>query len=131
MLANKKQRARIKTLKKRADFLLIQNSGHKWVSHGFVIQVKPASSSDNSIRVGYTVTKKIDKSSVNRNRIKRRMRAIAAEVLACHGKDGFDYILVGRPLTLTREYADLRNDLIWCLKKMDLYMESPQKINAQ
>lgn len=143
MLANKKQRARFQTLKKRADFLSIQNSGLKWVSHGLVIQAKRRDSDkpsdllasgdmrDMQDRVGFTVTKKIDKSAVKRNRMKRRLRAIAAEVLSRHAKTGYDYILVGRPQTATRDYGVLRKDLIWCLKKMDLYTDLEQPIPSE
>lgn len=126
MLATKEQRAGYQTLKKRADFLKIQSSGLKWVSHGLVIQARKTSEIDPSIlRVGYTVTKKIDKSSVNRNRIKRRLRSVAADVLMVHACRGYDYILVGRPLTASRDYHELCRDLIWCLKKLELYQSSP------
>lgn len=126
MLATKKQRAGYQTLKKRADFLKIQSSGLKWVSHGLVIQARKAAEPDASIlRIGYTVTKKIDKSAVVRNRMKRRLRSVAADILMQHGQRGYDYILVGRPLTASRDYKTLCQDLIWCLKKMDLYQADP------
>jgi len=60
---------------------------------------------------------------VNRNRMKRRLRAVAAEVLAPHGLGGHDYILVGRPDTLTKPFTVLCSDLKWCLRKLELYQE--------
>lgn len=128
MLATKKQRAGYQTLKKRTDFLKIQSSGLKWVSHGLVIQAKKTDSDPSILRVGYTVTKKIDKSAVVRNRMKRRLRSVAADILMQHGQRGYDYILVGRPLTATRDYKTLCQDLVWCLKKMDLYQAEPVKM---
>jgi ribonuclease P protein component len=131
MHATQSQRARLQTLKKRADFLSIQSKGRKWVSHGLTLQTQKlekttpnqCSSDQQALRIGYTVTKRTEKSAVKRNRIKRRLRAVAADILSIHAADGVDYILVGRPLTATRPYADLCKDLIWCLKKLELYKD--------
>jgi len=130
MHANKQQRARIFPLKKRADFLWIQSGGKKWVSQGLVVQVAKtpehkSADIDAAIRCGFTVTKRTDKSAVHRNRMKRRLRAVAADVLSVHGLGGYDYILVGRPDTMTKPYASLCKDLKWCLRKMDLFQEAP------
>ncbi len=118
MHATKEQQDSLIQIKKRSDFLKIQSSGRKWVSHGLIIQTAP--NVDGETRIGYTVSKKVDKSAVKRNRIKRRLRAVAAEVLPEFAKDAQDYILVGRPQTLTRPYETLCNDLRWCLKKLEL-----------
>jgi ribonuclease P protein component len=128
MHATKTQCARVLPLKKRADFLRIQSGGKKWVSKGLVIQVAKTPediklSTDDAMRCGFTVTKRTDKSAVNRNRMKRRLRAVAADILAPHGLGGHDYILVGRPDTLTKPYAVLCSDLKWCLRKLELYQE--------
>lgn len=105
-------------IKKRSDFLNIQGQGRKWVSHGLILQTK---SNDILIkRVGFTVTKRVDKSAVKRNRIKRRLRAVAKDVLPQYAKESQDYILVGRKETLTRPYQSLCKDLRWCLRKMEL-----------
>lgn len=72
------------------------------------------------IRVGYTVTKKTEKSAVRRNRIKRRLRAAAREVLPEVAAEGHDYVLIGRNLTAVRPFAQLTQDLKWCLEKMEL-----------
>lgn len=100
---------------------MIQGKGKKWVSHGLIIQVHK---NDLGIRrIGYTVSKRVDKSAVKRNRIKRRLRAVAADVLPVIAKDGYDYVLVGRPATATRPYDTLKNDIKWCLGKMELLAE--------
>ena len=105
-------------IKKRSDFLLIQSKGKKWVSNGLILQTKPNDLEQK--RIGFTVTKRVDKSAVKRNRIKRRLRAVASEVLPEGAIGGQDYILVGRKDTLTRPYQSLCNDLRWCLRKMGL-----------
>lgn len=116
MHATKEQLAKLHTLTKRAEFLHVQSKGKKWVSHGLILQL--ADNDLNQTRIGFTVTKKTEKSAVKRNRIKRRLRAVAADVLPNEAKPSVDYILVGRSQTLTRPYKTLCNDLEWCLKKM-------------
>ncbi len=128
-------------LKKRSDFLFIRNKGQSWVSKSLVLQVYDKNSSghceaDNSNdtaapigcqtfcgrRFGVTVTKKQYTQAVKRNRIKRRLRALACDVFPQYGKDGVDYILIGRKQSLDTPYDDMRRDLIWCLKKLDMYV---------
>ena len=49
--------------------------------------------------------------AVARNRVKRRLRAAAVEVLSKSGEPGFDYVLIGRKATLERRYDALVEDL--------------------
>lgn len=111
-------------LKKRSDFVALNKKAKKWVSQSLIIQAlkhgEELPCPAESMRVGFTVTKKVHKSAVKRNRIKRRLRAAAADVLSTHAKPGYDYVLIGRPQTATRAYETLCKDLKWCLKKMDL-----------
>lgn len=118
MHASKEQQAALTKIKKRSCFLKVQSKGRKWVSHGLIVQTAP--NEEGIRRIGYTVSKRVDKSAVKRNRIKRRLRAAAADVLPEGAKNGHDYILVGRPLTATRPYETLCEDLRWCLRKMGL-----------
>lgn len=118
MHARKDQLKTLTPIKKRAEFLHIQQSGKKWVSHGLILQTAP--NIDNLRRIGFTVSKRVDKSAVKRNRIKRRLRAVAADILPLMAPAGHDYILVGRPQTATRPYESLCNDLKWCLGKLGL-----------
>lgn len=115
MQASKAQQKTLARLKNRADFLKIQSKGRKWVSHGLILQIMPNDLGQR--RVGFTVSKKVSTSAVKRNRIKRRLRAVAADILPLYAKQSCDYILVGRPLTATRPYETLQNDLKWCLDK--------------
>ena len=121
MHASKNQQASLIQIKSRAEFLKIQSAGKKWVSHGLIVQTAPNDTGDK--RIGFTVSKKVDTSAVKRNRIKRRLRAVAADVLPDYARTSQDYILVGRPQTATRPYDQLCEDLRWCLRKMDLAVE--------
>jgi len=69
----------------------------------------------NSLRVGYTASKKIG-GAVVRNRAKRRLRAAAAAVLPLSGLPGTDYVLVARHDTATRPFDSLVQDLAQALR---------------
>jgi len=107
-------------LKKRSDFVALNNTAKKWISHGLVIQALRHKNPSNIIRIGFTVTKRTEKSAVQRNRIKRRLRAAAADMISQHAQLGYDYVLIGRSQTATRPYETLCKDIKWCLGKMGL-----------
>lgn len=106
----------ITTLTKRRDFLAA-NAGKRAPMQGFVLLVKARGDGDPAMRVGYTVTKKIG-NAVVRNRIKRRFRALAREVLPQSGVVGADHVLIGRSDGMTRDFAQLKADLTKALAKV-------------
>ena len=71
---------------------------------------------DPTKRVGFTVTKKIG-GAVIRNRMKRRFRALARELIPTHGKAGADHIMIGRAGGVERNFGLLRQDLAKALDK--------------
>ncbi|MBI4030973.1 MAG: ribonuclease P protein component [Proteobacteria bacterium] len=124
MKANKKQFEKLYVLRQRADFLRVQKTGRKWVARGLILQ---AAGNDvlapGTMRLGLTVSKKTSSSAVKRNRIRRRLRAAARDVLPEAARSRFDYVLIGRAETACLPYDDLKNDILWCLKKMNLLKE--------
>ncbi len=84
---------------------------------GFVLLVRPRDDDDSTIRIGFTVTKKIG-NAVVRNRMKRRFRALAREILPDHGIAGADHVLIGREGGIERDYASLVSELQRALKKL-------------
>lgn len=103
-------------LKRRPEFLRVASSRQKWAAPGLVLQVRQNSQDSDLLRVGFTVSRKVG-NSVERNRAKRRLRAVAGEVLAEMAKPGFDYVIIGRKATLKRPYAMLVGDLKKALKR--------------
>ena len=103
-------------LKRRSDFLRAQ-AGRKWVSPTLVLQI--TENGEEQARFGLTVTKKVSRSAVVRNRIRRRLRALAREILATQALPGRDYVLIGRVDTERCPYQKLEKDLVWCLKRLE------------
>ena len=113
--------AAICTLKKRAEFLAAASSGKKWVVRNFIMQI--GKSPDNKqVRFGLTASGKIG-NAVVRNRARRRLRALANEILAVHALPEFDYVLIARKDTATCKYDDLRQDMINGLKRLKAWKE--------
>ena len=84
---------------------------------GFVLLVRPRDDGSAAKRVGYTVTKKVG-NAVVRNRMKRRLRALARELVPTTGVAGADHILIGRDGGIERAFADLRRELGQALAKI-------------
>lgn len=117
MKATKEDLKKLDRLLKRSDFLCVNKAGRKWVAKSMIVLVHP--NDKDRIRYGITVTKKLEKSAVKRNRMKRRLRAVAADVLPARGKAGMDYVLIARPGTATQIYKEMQKDLRWCLNKLE------------
>ncbi len=69
------------------------------------------------MRVGYTVTKKVG-NAVIRNRVKRRFRELARELLPQAGVAGADHVIIGRNSAVERDFGKLRSDLAKALAKV-------------
>jgi ribonuclease P protein component len=98
---------------RRADFLAA-NRGLRVARPGFVLLARP--NDGQGRRLGITVTKKIG-NAVVRNRMKRRFRALAREVLPLHGMADTDHVLIGRETGVERDFAALRVELIAALER--------------
>jgi ribonuclease P protein component len=82
-----------------------------------VLLVRDRGDEDAQIRVGFTVTRKIG-NAVTRNRMKRRFRALAREVIPVHGYSGSDHVMIGRAGGVERDFGLLRQDLTRALQRV-------------
>jgi ribonuclease P protein component len=102
---------RLVFLKKRADFLRCAALGHKTVTRSFVLQYLPPEQAEaDEVRLGITATKKTG-NAVIRNRLKRRLRAVARELMPDSGQAGACYVLIARKNLVQYPYDRLRHDL--------------------
>ncbi|WP_324809569.1 ribonuclease P protein component [Sphingomonas sp. LY29] len=104
------------TLTRRSDFLAA-NRGKRAPMPGFVLLVRPRGDDDATVRVGYTVTKKIG-NAVVRNRMKRRFRELARAIFPDHALAGADHVLIGRAGGIERDFQTLAEDLRRALAKL-------------
>jgi ribonuclease P protein component len=84
---------------------------------GFILLVHDRKDADEAMRVGFTVTKKVG-GAVVRNRMKRRFRALAREIVPAKGFAGADHVMIGRAGGIERDFALLRADLAGALDRL-------------
>lgn len=122
-------RPAVERLKRRAEFVALSRAKRSTAQPGLVLQaakrrdlhgsdasVRP----DGLVRIGFTASKKVG-GAVQRNRAKRRLRALADEILVPHAKDGVDYVLIARAGTLDRRFDDLRTDMEKAMKRLKVW----------
>lgn len=110
-------------IKKRKEFLQIQESGKKSRTRHFLISVVPNQSERQTSRIGITITKKVDKRAVGRNYVKRHVREFFR-----HQRDNlrsdFDIVVVALSgsSALTRE--EITRELWGAFRKGKLFKDS-------
>ncbi len=108
----------LERIKTRKEYLAIAASGRRWVTPAFVMQTKEADDKDKPPHVGFTVTKKVG-NAVIRNRVRRRLKEAAREIIPLKASRGREYVLIGRHACLDIAYERIKSDLKWALKKLD------------
>jgi ribonuclease P protein component len=109
-------------LRRRADFLRVAAARRKWAAPGLILQVavQPEAISEGirpeAIRVGFTASRKVG-NAVKRNRARRRLKALVAEMIASAANPGLDLVLIARTATIDRPFDELRRDLQQSLQR--------------
>ncbi|MEE9389552.1 MAG: ribonuclease P protein component [Paracoccaceae bacterium] len=107
----------LQVLVKRSDFLKAAKAQRK-ATKSFVLQARQRQPEEarSGVFVGFTCSKKVG-NAVARNRAKRRLREIARQIILPQGRDGWDYVLIGRAkntaiVPMDQMCADLQSALI-------------------
>ncbi|WP_121063749.1 ribonuclease P protein component [Chachezhania antarctica] len=110
----------LSVLRRRADFVRASRA-KRHATPSMIVQARqrpPAEADAPGIRVGFTCSKKVG-NAVRRNRAKRRLREAARHVLPELGRDGWDYVLIGRrDATADRPWPELLDDLRQALARL-------------
>lgn len=110
-------------MRDRKSFLAA-NRGRRYAAPGFVLLVHDRRDDDPAIRMGFTVTKKIG-NAVVRNRMRRRLRALARALLPQGGQPGADHVLIGRAGGIERDFAAMQAELEKALSRTARRPSSP------
>jgi ribonuclease P protein component len=101
---------RLRRLKARTEFTTAAARGSRAHRPTLSLQRHERADGDTTTGVGFTVTKK-EGNSVERNRIRRRLREAARMVMPAHADAGADYVVIGRRTLLDSPFPSLMNDL--------------------
>lgn len=116
------------TLKKRPEYLRVRG-GRRYATAGFLLEGRSRSPSTSPAtdvagkdregnlalesisgpRYGFTITKKLG-GAVDRNRIRRRLKAALEAISPDAAKPDFDYVVVARRAALDRPFESLKAD---------------------
>lgn len=125
---------KLRTLKKRRDFILLTKKGNSITTRGLVVQFaktgdfeseKNLAANSNydgfSTEVGFTASKKIG-SAVYRNKAKRRLKEAARDVLKHNPKlfkREYKYNVIARHAAIDRDFGSLVRDLRYALHNVN------------
>lgn len=105
-------------IKKRKNFVAAANKGNKVVATTLVLQAYPVLPAEEATsRVGFTVTKRVG-NAVVRNRVRRRLKAAAHELLAENAQSGWDYVFIGRLRALEEDFSVILRDMRYAIRKV-------------
>jgi ribonuclease P protein component len=103
-------------LRQRADFIAAAG-GRKVSTAAFVLQARKRTDGSGPARVGFTVSKKVG-NAVERNRVRRRLRAIVGLSAAEGLRAGHDYVLIGRRGALSLPFERITTDFDGALRRL-------------
>lgn len=119
------------TLRTRADFVRLRQ-GAAIHSQAFVLQGRKRRAGINveAARLGFTVSKK-NGNSVQRNRIKRRLREAAKSGFLEFANSDNDYAIIAKPGAINRPFNKLEDDLRIALNSLhQKHLQSNIRNNA-
>lgn len=118
---------RLARLTQRKEFLAAAEHGRRFRSPAFLVQVRDAAPEEQreSLRIGLTASRKTG-NAVKRNRIRRRLRAAAAEALRDQTQKPCDVVIVARAEVLGADFHALVADLSIAIDRA-----KPQKPQAK
>ena len=106
---------KLETLKSSKDFQRAK-TGLFFRSKSFLLQAYEDKSC-NKVKVGYTVSKQ-NGNAVVRNKIKRRLRVIAKNIIGEYGIKNWNYVIIGKKNSLIENFKNLEFEMNTAIKKI-------------
>jgi ribonuclease P protein component len=100
-------------LRRRVEFLHVQNTGTRLYAKQFLILYTPGATARN--RLGVVVTRKVDKRAVKRNHIKRRLREVF-RLSQLKLLSPFDFVIIARKNAVDCSYAEVERQILGALR---------------
>ena len=110
-------------LRASAEFQAVFSGGTRFSGPLFRLQVLPVAGDQASARLGMTVSKRVDKRAVGRNRIRRQVRE--AFRLQRHLLPPGDYVFQARPEATQVDNPGLRHALLKLLARAATTLKAP------
>lgn len=106
-------------IKRRKDFLRIQGEGRKLRSANLLLSISRRAEGETDCRLGITVTTKVNKRAVDRNRFKRRVRDIFRKI---RSEISFpvDIVVIALNGSTELDYKQVRDQFLTSLEKVRL-----------
>ena len=104
-----------KRIKKRSQFLEIQSKGKKFKTRNFLFIIQEAEKS----RLGITITTKVHKRAVQRNRVKRCLREVYRRLYA-YLNGTYDVVVISHQGSIDLSYLEIKKELNYAFRKMGL-----------
>lgn len=118
---------KILRIKKSSDFKLARKDGSFASAKGLMLQAVRSDAileeRPDFSRIGFTVSKKVG-NSVERNRVKRRLKSLSQKVISEHAAPFYDYVIIGKKAALDRSFEELEKDLKFSLHATKTYRKS-------
>jgi ribonuclease P protein component len=105
-------------IKKSTDFGKIFQTG-KTITGRFVF-LKTKKTKNKNCRLCFVVGSRVSKKAIERNKAKRRIRGIVADIYLGLMPD-YDIVIVAKKEILGRKYAEIKDDIIKTLKEAKLF----------
>lgn len=124
---------RANRLKDRRDFQAVYKRGIARSSSHLILRALSTASAENSsfeptTRIGISISRKVSKKAVVRNRIKRQIRGAAAELLP-HMETGWYIVVVVKPSAVECKYERFLRELEQLLIKAEIIINGHQRNN--
>ncbi|QQR68249.1 MAG: ribonuclease P protein component [Alphaproteobacteria bacterium] len=119
---------KLSTLKVHADFQRVSAQGRRWSGAAFILYARAWPPETACLtppwRLGLTASRKMVGGAVARNRARRRLRALATDILTGEAREGLDIVLIAREAALSRPFELLGQDLRQGLRRLDLLRDT-------